>query len=195
MIYLVLFVDRATRCIVSWALVAQRTFDTMQPLADAVWQHSPQHRPQHSAQHSAQHSPQHNSQTAPRRVFYSDQLETYGTLLYRYGQHLPQPNKSQTYSVEGCNADLRCYLSALIRRTRGFARSVESLRRLVWLWVFCYNRRCLALQHAWMRQWPPLLAQLQSTSSDEADIKKHKQRLRRRLLYRYPIISFLPALF
>ena len=167
MIYLVLFVDRATRCIISWALVSQRTFDTMQPLADAVWQHS-----------------------AQSRVFYSDQLETYRTLLYRQGTHKPQPDKSQTYSVEGCNADLRCYVSALIRRTRGFARSVESLRRLIWLWLFCYNRRCLAVHRAWERQWPPL----RDTCDDAEQEKKQKQRLRRRLLYRYPIISFLPAL-
>lgn len=120
------FVDRVTRCIVSWDIVLERTFDTLQPLADAVWQHSP----------------------APpaARVFYSDQLETYSTLLYRHGTHQPQPDKSQTYSVEGFNADLRSYLSALVRRTRGFARSLESLRCLLWLFVFCYNRRCLALQ-------------------------------------------------
>jgi len=171
MIYLVTFVDRATRCLVSWQLVHQRTFDTMQPLADAVWQHSP-------------HPPQ-------GRLFYSDQLGTYSTLVYRQGTHQPQPNKSQTYSVEGINADLRCYVSALVRRTRGFARSVESLRRLVWLFVFCYNRRCLALQRAWQRLWPPLRA----TCTDAVETNQQRQRLRRRLLYRFPLTSFLPALF
>ena len=93
MIYLATFVDRATRCIVSWDIVLQRTFETMQPLADAVWQHSPY--PLHAGQ---------------RRLFYSDQLDTYSTLVYRQGAHQPQPNKSQTYSVEGLNADLRCSL-------------------------------------------------------------------------------------
>ena len=173
MIYLVTFVDRATRCIVSWDIVLQRHFDTLQPLADAVWQHSPD-------------PPQ-------RRMFYSDQLDTYNTLVYRQGTHQPQPNKSQTYSVEGLNADLRCYLSALVRRTRGFARSIESLRRLVWLWVFCYNRRCLALQRAWHRLWPPLRANYVATSSHE--VAKQRQRLRRRLLYRFALTNFLPALF
>jgi len=174
MIYLVTFVDRATRCIVSWDVVTQRCFDTLQPLADAVWQHSPY----------PPHAPQ-------RRLFYSDQLDTYRTLVYRQGTHQPQPNKSQTYSVEGLNADLRCYLSALVRRSRGFARSVESLRRLVWLLVFCYNRRRLALQRAWQRLWPPL----QATITDTVEQNKQRQRLRRRLLYRFPLTDFLPALF
>ena len=176
MIYLVTFVDRATRCIVSWDLMLQRTFETMQPLADAVWQHSPY--PPHSGQ---------------CRLFYSDQLDTYRTLVYRQGMHQPQSNKSQTYSVEGLNADLRCYLSALVRRTRGFARSIESLRRLVWLWVFCYNRRCLALQRAWQRLWPSLLGSCEAASSDL--VVQQRQRLRRRLLYRFALTNFLPALF
>ena len=180
MIYVVTFVDRATRCIVSWDIVLQRTFETMQPLADAVWQHSP--HPAHAGAHAGQ-----------RRLFYSDQLDTYSTLVYRQGTHQPQPNKSQTYSVEGLNADLRCYLSALVRRTRGFARSLGSLRRLVWLWVFCYNRRCLALERAWQRLWPPLRARCAVAPS--AEVAKQRQRLRRRLLYRFAITNFLPALF
>ena len=182
-----LFVDRATRCIISWALVSQRTFDTMQPLADAVWQHSAQHGAQRSAQ---------------SRVFYSDQLETYCTLLYRNGTHQPQPDKSQTYSVEGCNADLRCYVSALIRPDSAHARlcairgiaATPDLAVAVLLQPLCYNRRCIgcasAVHRAWARQWPPLRA----TCEDAEQEKKQKQRLRRRLLYRYPIISFLPAL-
>ena len=171
MIYLVTLVDRATRCLVSWSLVTQRCFDTTQPLVDAVWQHSP-------------HPPQ-------RRLFTSDQLDTYRTLFYRQGTHQPQPNKSQTYSVEGLNADLRCYLSALVRRTRGFARSTKSLHRLIWLFAFCYNRRCLALERAWQRLWPPLRA----TCMDALEMKRQRLRLRRRLLYRFPLTSFLPALF
>ncbi len=168
---MVTFVDRVTRCIVSWAIVLERSFDTLQPLADAVWQHNP-----------APASP---------RVFYSDQLSTYGTLLYRHGTHQPQADKSQTYAVEGLNADLRSYLSALVRRTRGFARSLESLRRLLWLFVYCYNRRCLALQCAWVRLWPPLRA----TCAEPVEADKQRQRLRWRLLYRFPLTSFLPALF
>ena len=160
----------------SWDLVTERTFESMQPLADAVWQHSPLPR----------HSPQ-------QRLFYSDQLATYNTLLYRQGQHHPQPTKSQTYTVEGLNADLRCYLSALVRRTRGFARNTQALRRLLWLFVYCYNRRCLALQRAWARWWPPLQASCAGALPEE--VERQRLRLRHRLLYRFPLISFLPALF
>ena len=59
------------------------------------------------------------------------------------------PNKSQTYSVEGSNAEIRHYLGRLHRRrwprhrSRCFCRSVEALRRAFWLFVYCYNRRCL----------------------------------------------------
>jgi IS1 family transposase len=174
LLYLVTFVDRASRCIVSWDLVTERTFETMQDFADQVWQHSP--LPCHS----------------PACLFYSDQLSTYSTLVYRQGQHQPQPGKSQTYTVEGLNADLRCYVSTLVRRTRGFARDTQSLRRMVWLFVFCHNRRCLALQRAWARLWPPLQAHC-SAGPDE--VEKQRLRLRHRLLYRFPLISFLPALF
>jgi insertion element IS1 protein InsB len=110
-------VDRLTRCIVGWAVVEERTFDTMQPVVDQV----------------------------PRscRQFYSDALNTYPTLLYYEGKHEALLDKSQTYSVEGSNAEIRHYLGRLHRRSRCFCRSVETLRRAFWLFVYCYNRRCL----------------------------------------------------
>jgi IS1 family transposase len=110
-------VDRLTRCIVGWAVVEERTFDTLQPVIDQV----------------------------PRscRQFYSDGLNTYPTLLYYEGTHQALPDKSQTYSVEGSNAEIRHYLGRLHRRSRCFCRSVETLRRAFWLFAYCYNRRCL----------------------------------------------------
>jgi len=53
------------------------------------------------------------------------------------------PDKSQTYSVEGVNADLRCYVSSLLRRNRCFAPSVAALKRLLRLFVTVYNRFCV----------------------------------------------------
>jgi IS1 family transposase len=108
---------------VGWAVVEERTFDTMQPVIDQV----------------------------PRscRQFYSDGLNTYPTLLYYDAKHEALPDKSQTYSVEGSNAEIRHYLGRLHRRgwlrqrSRCFCRSVESLRRAFWLFAYCYNRRCL----------------------------------------------------
>src|SRR5258706_11884914 len=53
------------------------------------------------------------------------------------------PNKSQTYSVEADNAELRHYLARLTRRSRCFSRSLHALWRAVKLFVFAWNRRQL----------------------------------------------------
>jgi hypothetical protein len=38
-------VNRRTRCIVAWALVKERTYDTMQPVVDQVFEHLPHTQP------------------------------------------------------------------------------------------------------------------------------------------------------
>ena len=53
------------------------------------------------------------------------------------------PNKSQTYSVEGDNSDLRHYLARLARKSRCFTRSLRALRDAVKLFVYAWNRRQL----------------------------------------------------
>ncbi len=58
-------------------------------------------------------------------------------------------NKSDTYSVEGGNADLRHYLARLVRKSRCFSRCIGALRRAVKLFVSCYNQRPL-----WNRRYP-----------------------------------------
>lgn len=90
----------------------------------------------------------------PARYF-SDGYEVYRTLLYRQGQHAVAPGKSQTYSVEGDNADLRHYLARLGRRSRCFSRSLAALARQVKLFAFCYNARQL-----FQRRFPKLTAHL-----------------------------------
>lgn len=117
-------VSRATHCIVAWALVEERTFDTMQPVVDAVLEQLPQ-----------------------ARWFYSDGLSVYQELVYRRGRHMAQhqvaPGKSQTYSVESVNSDLRCYVPSLDRRGRCFPRCSKALHRLLVLFITAYNRCCL----------------------------------------------------
>ena len=76
--------------------------------------------------------------------YYSDGLETYQTLLYATGEHKVAPGKSQTYSVEGDNADIRHYLARLHKRSRCFSRCPQALKRAVWLFVYAYNKRQLA---------------------------------------------------
>ena len=188
--------DRATRCVVSWdelgrvgtsfcSAPLRPCSETMQPLADAVWQHSPY--PPHAQQ---------------RRLFYSDQLDTYSTLVYRQGTHQghtsrahikgtqqPQPNKSQTYrptrwkvSTLICTATCGFWCGALAALPAPLDHCwiTAALGVAVGLLLLCYNRRCLTLERAWHRLWPLLRANCASASSDE--IAKQRQRLRRRLL-------------
>jgi hypothetical protein len=50
-------------------------------------------------------------------------------------------DKSQTYSVEGTNANLRRYLARLGGRSRRFSRCPEALRRAVDLFARFHNAR------------------------------------------------------
>lgn len=82
--------------------------------------------------------------TAPSASqYYSDQLAAYTNLVYYPGQHEALPNKSQTYSVEGDNAETRHYLARLARKSRCFTRSLQALRDAVKLFVYAWNRRQL----------------------------------------------------
>jgi IS1 family transposase len=109
-------VDRSTRCIVGWRVGDERSEAVLQALVD----------------------------TAPQAVFYfSDSFPTYDALIYKPGIHLALLDKSQTYSVEGDNAELRHYLARLGRRSRCFSRCVKALARAVKLLVYAWNRRQL----------------------------------------------------
>ena len=68
------FVDRATRCILSWRVVQERTGRVVQEMV-------------------------HESLQAER--YFSDGLEAYQTALYWPAAHYPMDDKSETYSVEG----------------------------------------------------------------------------------------------
>ncbi len=111
-------------------VVGERGADTLQPLAD---------------------------QTAALGVqqYFSDGLEAYRSLYYRQAQHAIAPGKSETYSVEAVNADLRHYLARLGRRSRCFSRSVAALGRALSLFAYCYNARQLH-----KRRYPKLTAHL-----------------------------------
>lgn len=75
--------------------------------------------------------------------YYSDAFAVYTQLIYDPGQQQALPDKSQTYSVEGCNAELRHYLARLARRSRCFSRCLDALRRAIKIFVFAWNRRQL----------------------------------------------------
>ena len=107
--------DRATRCVAAWAVCLNRTPELMQSVVDS----------------------------APRAPhYYSDAFNTYRELCW-WGEHAAMYDKSETYSVEGVNADLRHYLARLARRSRCFSRCVNALTRAVDLFVRCYDARQL----------------------------------------------------
>jgi hypothetical protein len=56
------------------------------------------------------------------------------------------PDKSETYRVEGDNTELRHYLARLARRSRCFSRCSHALRRAIKLFVYAWNRRQLHRQ-------------------------------------------------
>lgn len=82
------------------------------------------------------------------RRFFSDGLGTYRELVYKQGQskatHDVAPGKEQTYTVEGTNADFRCYVSLLARRSRCFPRNFAKFRSILRLFITCYNHCCLS---------------------------------------------------
>ena len=109
-------VDRATRCIIGWDVVGERTTEVMQALLDRAPQ---------------------------AEQYFSDDFSTYHALVYYPGRHRAMTDKSQTYSVEGVNADLRHYLARLGRRSRCFSRCPYALHCSLRLFVFCHNQRQL----------------------------------------------------
>lgn len=81
--------------------------------------------------------------SAPHAASYdSGAFNTYRELC-RWGPHTAMYDKSETYSVEGTNADLRHYLARLARRSRCSSRCIHALRRAVDLFVRCYDARQL----------------------------------------------------
>jgi len=110
------FVDRATRCIVGWRVALQVEEGILQALADEAPQ---------------------------AHWYYSDALPVYQDLVFDFGLHFPMHDKSQTYAVEGDNAELRHYLARLARKSRCFSRSITALRAALRLFVYCWNCRQL----------------------------------------------------
>lgn len=112
-------VDRATSCILAWAVEPQREEDTLQQMVD----------------------------DAPQAIlYYSDLFATYRNLIYTPGIYTPMPDKSETYRVEGDNAEMRHYLARLARRSRCFSRCIKALRQAIELFVYLWNSRQLYQQ-------------------------------------------------
>jgi IS1 family transposase len=81
---------------------------------------------------------------APKAKWYfSDGLDVYYQLWYHFGRYEVSEGKSDTYSVEADNAEMRHYLARLARSSRCFSRCPYALYCALRLFVFCYNHRQL----------------------------------------------------
>ncbi|MDR1002548.1 MAG: hypothetical protein LBL82_04670, partial [Oscillospiraceae bacterium] len=79
--------------------------------------------------------------SAPRAEKYcSDGYVGYLDVDYYGAEHVRNVhNKADTYTVEGVNADLRHYSPILARRSRCFPRKLETLRKVIEVFVAAYN--------------------------------------------------------
>ena len=75
--------------------------------------------------------------------YYSDSYPAYAEICYE-GMHTSLKNKSQTYTVEGVNSDLRYYIPALHRRSKCFFRSIETINAVFKIFVNAFNKFALA---------------------------------------------------
>lgn len=80
------------------------------------------------------------------KQYYSDKFQGYEALVYYPGRHTFSEGKTNTFSVEASNAELRHYLARLARRSRCFSRQFEALKKAIQLFVYCFNRRQLFRQ-------------------------------------------------
>ena len=84
---------------------------------------------------------------APKaKWYYSDGFDAYQWLWYHFGRYETSKGKTDTYSVEADNAELRHYLARLARKSRCFSRCPYALECALRLFVFCFNSRQLHKQ-------------------------------------------------
>jgi insertion element IS1 protein InsB len=119
-IFVITIVDRLTRCYLGFRVVWERTQATIQEIVDE----------------------------APKaKRYFSDAFDAYERLWYHWGVYEVSQGKTDTYSVEADNAELRHYLARLARRSRCFSRCPEALKAALKLFMYCFNRRQLHKQH------------------------------------------------
>ncbi len=118
-----------THTIVGFAVCAERTLEILQSVIDS---------------------------SVKAENYYTDGFLMYQDLSY-WGNHRMLKDKSQTYSVEGGNADLRHYLARLQHSSRCFSRCFKALIRAVELFVYFYNEHQLKKRR--FPKYPAYLAQ------------------------------------
>ncbi len=72
------------------------------------------------------------------RQYYSDSYSADAEVRYE-GAYTSLKNKSQVYTVEGVNSNLRHYIPPLRRRSKGFFRSLETAKAVFKIFVNAFN--------------------------------------------------------
>jgi len=86
---------------------------------------------------------QHLVDNSPKaRYYYSDAYSAYEEICY-HGTHTSLKNKSQTYTVEGVNSDLRHYIPPLRRKSKCFFRSIHTAKAVFKIFVHAFNNFAL----------------------------------------------------
>jgi len=80
------------------------------------------------------------------KQYHSDAFDIYNRLWYHCGRFQVSVGKTDTFSVEGDNAELRHYLARLARRSRCFSRCAEAFEWAIRLFIYCFNHRQLMKQ-------------------------------------------------
>ena len=112
-IYLLTAVSRHPRQIVGFDVTADKSSERIQRIVDT---------------------------SPPVENYYTDGSLGYVDVIY-FGKHTRNVrSKNNTYTVEGVNADLRHYIPVLARRSRCFARKLETLQAVVEVFVDAYNQ-------------------------------------------------------
>ena len=116
--------ERSTRKFLAWSVVVKRTkaaFEALVKRTKAAFEALVDAAP-------------------PAKQYYSDAFPVWAASWYP-GEYEALTNKSQTFSVEGGNADLRHYVARLARKNRCFSRCPNALFRAVDLFVRAWNAR------------------------------------------------------
>ena len=117
-VYIMLMVSRNPRQIVGYDVAYDKSPDRIQEMVD---------------------------RGPPALKYCTDGYLGYKDVVYYPGEHVRNTrDKSDTYTAEGVNADLRHYIPVLARRSRCFARTLETLRAVIEVFIEAYNRFGLA---------------------------------------------------
>ena len=112
-IYIITAVSRAPRQIVGFDVAFDKSPNRIQSMVDAV---------------------------LPAQFYCTDGYTGYIDIVYP-GKHIRNiGDKSDTFTVEGVNADLRHYIPILARSSRCFPRKLETLRAVMEVFVDAYNQ-------------------------------------------------------